>query len=191
MKTQMTPALTILAALAGPAAAADGPPHCLQPVAQAAAPAPLGLAASSADPVARALFDAGLTAYWSGDAPAALHAFRAAQASDPSCALCHWGEALALGPRAGTTMPHAHIRPAWEAILRAESLAHRATDLERDLIAALRHRYGVNPMVLRESLDDAWAAAMDGVARSHRSVGAVQLLSAEAKAILRHQDAPG
>jgi hypothetical protein len=145
----------------------------------------LGLAVTTHDPGARALFEAGLTAYWSGDAATALHAFRAAQAADPSCGMCHWGEALALGPRPQASMPDANVRIAWEAILRAEALSRHAGALERDLIAALRNRYGGNPMVLREPLDHAWATAMDRVAASYAEAELVRLLAGEAQAILR------
>jgi hypothetical protein len=160
---------------------------CEAPHAQPARPV-LGLAITTQDPAARALFEAGLGAYWTGDAASALHAFRAAQAADPACAICHWGEALALGPRPQTAMPSAHIRPAWEAILRAEALAAKAGPLERDLIAALRHRYGINAMVLRDGLDFAWATAIDRVAAEAGDVDLVRLLAGEAQAILRHQD---
>ncbi len=152
----------------------------------AKAPMPaLGLAITTPEPVARALFEAGLTAYWAGDAATALHAFRAAQAADPTCAMCHWGEALALGPRPQAPMPSTHVRPAWEAILRAEALAARAGPLERELIAALRRRYGVSPMVLRDALDNAWATAIARVAESAGEADLLRLLLGEAQAILR------
>jgi hypothetical protein len=147
----------------------------------------LGLRPSTAVPMAGALFEAGLSAYWAGDAAAALHAFRAAQAADPDCAICHWGEALALGPRPQAPMPSVNVRPAWEAILRAEARADTAGPLERDLIAALRHRYAINAMVLREGLDHAWATAMERVAASWSDADLVRLLSGEAQAILRAQ----
>lgn len=179
----------LVAAVLGVAATAQPLPACDAPVAHPGRPV-LGLAITTPDPTARALFEAGLGAYWAGDAATALHAFRAAQAADPKCAMCHWGEALALGPRAHIAMSSAHIRPAWEAILRAEALAATAGPLESALIAALRHRYGINAMVLREGLDHAWATAIDRVAAEADQVDLVRLLAGEAQAILRHQTVP-
>ncbi len=184
MQRFLSPVLAAL--LLGAAPAVQAQMACAVP-AGATTPATLGLSVTTPDPMARALFEAGLTAYWSGDTAAALHAFRAAQAADAACAMCHWGEALALGPRPQSAMPHAHIRPAWEAILRAEALAARAGPLERELIAALRHRYGINAMFLREGLDHAWAAAMEQVAEASGENDLVRLLFGEAQAILRAQ----
>lgn len=144
-----------------------------------------GLGITTADPVAHALFETGITAYWAGDAAAALDAFRAAQAADPSCAMCHWGEALALGPRVHAAMPTAHARSAWEAIVHAQPLARNASALERDLIDATRHRYGVSPMVSRRQLDVAWVTAMRQLAGRQPLSKAVHRLLREAEAILR------
>jgi hypothetical protein len=184
----MTPLARKILAAAALSLALPGLQAAACPAHPTAAKAPmpaLGLAITTEVPVARALFEAGLTAYWAGDAAAALHAFRAAQAADPACAMCHWGEALALGPRPQAPMPAAHVRPAWEAVLRAEAQAANAGPLERELIAALRHRYGVSPMVLRDALDHAWATALERVAEGAGSADLPRLLLGEAQAILR------
>jgi len=176
-------AIFVIAATPGQSAA----PVCQIPAAGPGTSA-FGLTITTTDPAARALFDAGITAYWSGDVAAALHAFRAAQAADPDCAMCHWGEALALGPRPQTPMPQANIRRAWEAIIRAQAAESNAGPLERALIAALRHRYGINAMILREGLDHAWATAIDQVATEFGEIDLVRLLVGEAHATLRAPD---
>ncbi|WP_209428364.1 hypothetical protein [Pararhodobacter sp. SW119] len=182
MKTRLIVPLAAMLMIAPPSAQA-AMPACPAPE-PSLVKASLGLSTTTVEPAARALFDAGLVAYWAGDSVAALHAFRAAQAADPVCALCHWGEALALGPRVHVAMPHSQVRPAWEAIVHAQSLARNASELERDLIDATRHRYGVNPMVSRRQLDVAWATAIRQLAERHPRSDAFHLLVREADAIL-------
>jgi len=187
MNSLLRHALVATLVLASPPVQAAAP-VCEVPVTNPG-DATFGLAITTTDPVARALFDAGIAAYWAGDAAAALHAFRAAQAAAPDCAMCHWGEALALGPRPQMPMPQANIRRAWEAIIRAQALEANAGPLERTLIGALRHRYGSNAMILREGLDHAWATAIEQVAAGAGEIDLVRLLVGEAQAILRAPDA--
>ena len=64
-----------------------------------------------------------------------------ARRADPDCAICYWGEALALGAFLNGAMsaekpPYAH-----EAIEKAVALAGNASGVERDLIMAARVRY--------------------------------------------------
>jgi hypothetical protein len=79
---------------------------------------------------------------------------------DPGCAICHWGVALALGPNINAAMDSASGAEAWDAIERARQLAARASERERDLIAALGRRYGSPPRPDRGSLDSAYVGAM-------------------------------
>lgn len=120
--------------------------------------------AITADPAARAWFDHGLDLVWGFNHAEAVRFFRAAQEADPACAMCFWGEALALGPNINDAMADDAIRPAWAAILRARQLAGGVTDKERALIEALAARYGANAMAGRAALDLAWAKAMGEVA---------------------------
>ncbi len=182
MKTLTHLTLTALLLVSAPGAQA-AMPACDGP-ASTSERAALGLSITTASPAARALVEAGLGAYWAGDSAAALQAFRLAQSADPNCAMCHWGEALALGPRVHSPMQHARVRPAWEAIIRAQSLARDASAAERDLIDATRHRYGVNPMVLRGQLDHAWATVVRQLAEDRPDAAALWLLLREAEAIL-------
>ena len=52
----------------------------------------------------RAWFDQGLGHLWGFNHAEAARAFRMAQSLDPSCALCLWGEAYALGPNLNDIM---------------------------------------------------------------------------------------
>ncbi|MEM7360838.1 MAG: hypothetical protein AAF431_17240 [Pseudomonadota bacterium] len=92
--------------------------------------------------------------------------FRAAQTLDPNCAMCYWGEALALGPNINVTsdgkvvMNDEDRKKAHVAIQKAISLKSYATDVERDYIDALAARYNGDPSTDREPLDLAYADAM-------------------------------
>lgn len=147
--------------LVPPAAAADtAPASRLWP----------GLGAHSftvgtSNPQAQAFFDQGLRLVYGFNFGEALASFRAAQAADPDCAMCYWGEAFALGPTLNaSTMPEANIAPALAAIEKADALAHAPTaptnPRERALIAALKVRYSADPKSSREALNAAYADAM-------------------------------
>jgi tetratricopeptide (TPR) repeat protein len=111
-------------------------------------------------------FDQGLRFLYAFDHPDAIRSFRLAQRLDPSCAMCSWGEALALGPNINVPMDAASGVAAHAAIRRAESLAAQATPRERAYVAALATRYGAAPTAMRKALDTAYSRAM---ARLHRA----------------------
>lgn len=92
----------------------------------------------------------------------AVRAFRAAQRLDSHCAMCFWGEALALGPNINLPMMPDAEAPALTAIRKARALASGATAKEQALIAALAQRYA--PDGERAVLDQAYADAMREVA---------------------------
>ena len=48
-------------------------------------------------------FDQGLTIDFAFNHAESARSFRAAQNLDPNCAMCYWGEALALGPNINVT----------------------------------------------------------------------------------------
>jgi tetratricopeptide (TPR) repeat protein len=111
-------------------------------------------------------FDQGLRFVYAFDHPDAILSFRLAQRIDPTCAMCAWGEALALGPNINVPMDSASGVAAHLAIRRAASLAQSATPPERGYISALATRYGADPTAQRKSRDTAYSRAM---ARLHRT----------------------
>jgi hypothetical protein len=111
-------------------------------------------------------FDQGLRFVYAFDHPDAIRSFRLAQRLDPTCAMCSWGEALALGPNINAAMDSASGVAAHAAIRRAVSLAAQATARERAYIAALATRYDADPTARRKGLDTAYSRAM---ARLHRA----------------------
>ena len=138
------------------------------------------IAISTPFDAAQRYFDQGLRFVYAFNHAEAVRAFRAAQEIDPECAMCYWGEALALGPNINAGMETAAVAPAFAAIAKAALLAPRTTEKERALIAALAQRYAVRPDADRRPLDKAYADAMRGVAATYPDDDNVQALFAEA-----------
>jgi len=113
----------------------------------------------TATPRAQAYFDQGLRLAYAFNHGEAIRSFRAGQTIDPDCAMCFWGEALALGPNINAPMLPEAPALALAAVARAVELGKRATPKERALIAAMSQRYSP-AVVSRQALDNAYADAM-------------------------------
>jgi tetratricopeptide (TPR) repeat protein len=131
-------------------------------------------------PKAQAYFDQGLRLGFGFNHAEAQRAFRKAQELDPTCAMCFWGEALALGPNINAPMMPEAIAPALAALAKAMALKDNATKKERALIEALGKRYSASADGDRATLDTAYADAMQAVARRFPSDATIQTLFAEA-----------
>jgi tetratricopeptide (TPR) repeat protein len=134
---------------------------------------------TTASPQAQAYFDQGLRLTFAFNHAEAVRAFRAAARIDPDCAMCHWGEALALGPNINAPMFPEALAPAWAAAQKALQLAGRAKPHEQALIRAVAQRYADSPGDDRAPLDQAYAAAMTEAARAFPANDTVQVLYAE------------
>jgi len=123
-------------------------------------------AITTSDADAQRYFDQGLIIDFAFNHAESVRSFRAAQQLDPECAMCYWGEALALGPNINVTfngkatMAEEDRRTAFAAIQRAVGLKAGVTEMERDAIDALATRYDGDPATEREPLDMAYADAM-------------------------------
>lgn len=121
---------------------------------------------TTSDPAAQRYFNQGLVIDFAFNHAEATRSFRAAQHLDPGCAMCYWGEALALGPNINVTsngkaiMAEEDRHAAYAAIQKAIELKTSATESERDAIDALATRYDGDPTTAREPLDLAYADAM-------------------------------
>ncbi|MFO1226737.1 hypothetical protein [Roseateles sp.] len=93
------------------------------------------------DAQARAWFAQGLQLSYAFEHGEAVRVFRAALARDPSCAMCAWGVAYALGPNINNPDrgPQRQIR---RYLAQAQAAAAGVTPLERGLIDALALRFG-------------------------------------------------
>ncbi|WP_395700281.1 hypothetical protein [Aquabacterium sp.] len=116
-----------------------------EPPATAIAPMPgLGSASfqvTAHDEQARAWFAQGLLLSYAFEHQEAARVFRAALARDPSCAMCAWGVAYALGPNINNP-DRGPVRDIRRFIARAQQAAPGASPLERALINAMAVRYG-------------------------------------------------
>jgi tetratricopeptide (TPR) repeat protein len=192
----MRAALTIGAflALAPVITAADVQPDpvighiCGAPEADAAAATPAqkiltgygsgGFIVRTASPQAQAYFDNGMQLAHAFAHKPAIAAFQEAEQLDPGCAMCAWGEAWARGPT--INYPVAEKEQAALAALadKAAALAKDGPAKEQKLIAALQARYrkggGMGPG------DDAFARAMDQLARENPTDNEIAIVAADA-----------
>jgi tetratricopeptide (TPR) repeat protein len=111
------------------------------------------------------LFDQGVNLLFGFNHAEAIRSFREAARLDPSCAMCWWGAAFALGPNINMPMPPDARVPAWQALERARGLEAGAWPRERAWIEALAARYSPYPDADRKGLDEAFALAMGSLAR--------------------------
>lgn len=131
-------------------------------------------------PQAQRYFSQGLMMAYGFNHAGAVRSFRAAQRLDPDCAICWWGEAVALGPNINAPMDERDRGAALDAMDRAMALRERASPLERALIEAVAVRYSRDPKASRADLDGAYADAMLEVAWRFPADDDVAVLAAEA-----------
>lgn len=110
-------------------------------------------------------FDQGLRLAYAFHHAEALRSFRAAQAHDPACAMCYWGEAFVLGPNINAAMQAGAANPAVAAVRRARPLARNPR--ERALIEALAKRYADDAQADQGARNRAYAEAMGEVVRQY------------------------
>ncbi|HCY63840.1 MAG TPA: hypothetical protein DHV59_13645 [Oxalobacteraceae bacterium] len=130
-------------------------------------------------PLAQQYFNQGLRLTYAFNHAEAIRAYRAAQRIDPQCAMCYWGEALALGPNINLAMDPEANAPALAALRRAQALQKNASARERGLIEALANRYSDAPDAERAALDAAYADAMGQLAKRYPKDQDIAVLYAE------------
>ncbi|HEY0013507.1 MAG TPA: hypothetical protein VGB79_11740 [Allosphingosinicella sp.] len=101
-----------------------------------------GILADTRIAEARRWFDQGVALVWAFDEVEAVRAFRQAQALDPACAMCFWGEAWARSPTINLQPRTEELAAARAAAARAVSLSRRLPDAEKRLVRAMRQRMG-------------------------------------------------
>lgn len=134
-------------------------------------------------PAAQRYFDQGLRLMFAFNLEEAERSFRAAVAIDPTCAICSWGVALALGPHINFPATPERTVAAAAAIAEAKARAEGATPVERALIAALASRYSDPAPTTPEgqtALDTAYAEAMRATAKAFPHDADIAYLTAEA-----------
>ena len=140
---------------------------------------------SSVDGVQR-YFDQGLIMAFAFNHAESIRSFKAAQRLDPSCAMCFWGEALALGPNINVNsdgkviMAPKNRVAAFKAINTAIALSNSASAKEQAYISALATRYDGNTNTDRDPLDIAYANAMEALSKRYPEDNDAASLFAEA-----------
>ncbi|MGA7306504.1 MAG: tetratricopeptide repeat protein, partial [Rhodothermales bacterium] len=114
-------------------------------------------------PAAQQYFDQGLRLYYAFNHMEAVRAFNEAARLDPTCAICHWGTALAFGPNINLPMDSASGIAAYQALQLARENEEHAAPKEKALIDALSRRYAPVPPDDRTALDTAYSQAMKDV----------------------------
>lgn len=165
--------LLVAAAFAAPAS--EGRPIPLFPD-LATSPFPV----STDKDQARRYFSQGLLLTYGFNHAGAVRSFREAQQLDRDCAMCWWGEAVALGPNINAPMDERDREAALDAMDRAMALRSTSTPMERALIEAVAKRYSRGPGSDRAALDANYADAMLDVARRFPGDDDVAVLAAEA-----------
>ena len=135
---------------------------------------------TTTSPEAQRYFDQGLALIYGFNHDAAVRSFDHALALDPSCAMCAWGKATALGPNINLPLGPDVAPAAYAAAQQAQALAKNATPVEQRLIEAVAARYTETYSADRAALDLQYANAMREVRKSFREDVDVAVLTAEA-----------
>jgi tetratricopeptide (TPR) repeat protein len=118
-------------------------------------------AITTADDQAQAYFNQGIQLRYGFNVDESARSMAAARRLDPQCAMCYWGEALAMGSYLNGGMSKSSAVLAHAAITQAVALAGNASAMERALIMAAQTRYPANyEPAQRRISDTAFAEAM-------------------------------
>lgn len=127
---------------------------------------------------AQAFFDQGLGQLWGFDYGEALKSFREARRLDSDCAMCNWGEALALGPYINSGPINAETIAEARALTARALASNRLSQRDRALMDAVhaRHAPGGNKDGVH---GDLYADTMIGLAARWPDDDLVAILAAE------------
>ncbi|HEX5128459.1 MAG TPA: hypothetical protein VFV90_01875 [Usitatibacter sp.] len=180
---------------AAPPPRRNGPPDPTPMAAPAEPPLFTGLGTHSrrittSSPDAQRYFDQGLAFMFAFNHDESVRAFRKASELDPTCAMCEWGVAVALGPHINDPLvSDEHAQEALAALTKArERSAKAASPVETALIEAAGKRYAWPQPKERAPLDRAYAEAMGEVWAANPDDTDVGALFAEAMMDLRPWD---
>ncbi|MBD2524120.1 lipopolysaccharide assembly protein LapB [Nostoc sp. FACHB-133] len=100
---------------------------------------------STTNAQAQEFFDQGLNLIYAFNHDEAVRSFQHAAKLDPHLAIAYWGIALALGPNINLEIDPNRELAAYQAVQQALALSTKASNQERDYIAALAKRYSQDP----------------------------------------------
>ena len=129
------------------------------------------------NPEAQAWFDHGVRLRWAFEHKESVRAFRKAQALDPDCGMCAWGEAWALGPNLnGGGTDDASMAEGRRLAQMARRKARDATPVQRRMIDAMIQRYSG----FKSSRNVRFARAMDRIAEDNAAEPLIIAVAADA-----------
>ena len=104
---------------------------------------------STKKPLAQRFFDQGLVLYYGFEWGESVRSFREAARLDPTCGMCYWGVALALGSKINAPVSGHEYLEAKTAIEKALSLKKYETSVEQSYIKALSLRFQHAPKKIK------------------------------------------
>jgi tetratricopeptide (TPR) repeat protein len=96
-------------------------------------------------PLAQRFFDQGLVLYYGFEWGESIRSFREATRLDPTCGMCYWGLAMAIGSKINAPVDGDEYVKAKEAMEKALSLKDKGPPIEAAYIQALAHRFAHQP----------------------------------------------
>ncbi len=116
---------------------------------------------------AQKFFNQGLAYLYGFNHAEGINSFRHAAELDPEMAMAFWGISLGLGSNYNVSADEAQLVEAYENLQKAIALAPKATQADRDYIAALSRRYAKDPKTDRVKLANEYKAAMGEVVKKY------------------------
>ena len=109
---------------------------------------------------AQKFFNQGLAYLYGFNHAEGINSFRHAAELDPDMAMAYWGVSLALGSNYNVTADESQLIEAYENLQKAITLSSKASQADKDYIAALSKRYAKDPKTDRKTLAEAYKNAM-------------------------------
>ena len=134
---------------------------------------------------AQRFFDQGLRLAYAFNHDEAARSFAEAARIDPTCGMCWWGVAYAVGPNINLPMTAEAEQRALEAIRKAQRLATSLTPRERAYVDAMARRFDEPVGADRGARDSAYATAMHDVSQRFPDDLDAQVLYVDAMLNLR------
>lgn len=128
---------------------------------------------------AQKYFDQGLMLSFGFNHAEAGRSFFEGARQDSNSAMCWWGFAYVLGPNYNAGMEKDNFLRAYDAVQKAKQKAASCTQIEKDLINALSHRYSNDTTISRFILDSSYAAEMRNVYQKYPENATIASLFSE------------
>lgn len=116
---------------------------------------------------AQKFFNQGLAYAFAFNHEEAVRSFRRAAELDAELAMAHWGASLALGSNYNVQADISQLKQAYEHLEKAQALASKASEKERDYIAALSKRYSADENADRQKLAQEYKTAMKNLSEKY------------------------